>query len=159
MSADFPIRLATLDDAVDIAVLSRDLVEQGLPWSWTPQQVARAIAGAHTNVALARRGGELAGVGIMTYADAVAHLKLLAVREKFRRRGLATGIVQWLEEVARAAGIASIRVEARADNAPAISLYALRGYRERERVLGMYSGMDDGIRFEKALRAVGAPDR
>src|SRR5678816_4611592 len=61
------IRLASADDALTIARMSRDLIEQGLGWSWTPLRVRRSIAEASTNVALALHGATPVGFGIMKY--------------------------------------------------------------------------------------------
>ena len=55
--ADF--RLATAADAVPIARMSRDLIEQGLGWSWTPLRVARSIADRAIDVLLPRDAGAL----------------------------------------------------------------------------------------------------
>jgi ribosomal-protein-alanine N-acetyltransferase len=48
------LRLASTRDAEPIAVLSRDLIEAGLGWSWTPARVRRAIDAADTNVLVAK---------------------------------------------------------------------------------------------------------
>ena len=39
MPPSVPIRLAVVHDAVPIAQMSRDLIEQGLGWSWMPPRV------------------------------------------------------------------------------------------------------------------------
>ena len=67
------IRFATLADAGEIAVLSRDLIEQGLPWTWTPGRVARSIRDPDTNVVVAGTEGALSGFAIMYYAEDDAH--------------------------------------------------------------------------------------
>jgi ribosomal-protein-alanine N-acetyltransferase len=151
MLADLAIRLARLDDAPGIAVMSRDAIEHGLPWSWRPGRVARAIRDADTNVAVAAGGGVLAGFGIMSYLDDDAHLLLLAVRADRRRQGVGSAVVEWLEDVARAAGARRIRVEARLANAAARSFYNELGYHERAIARGLYGGVADGVRLEKWL--------
>lgn len=151
MTSDVQIRLATVADAAAIAEMSKAYVEHALPWSWTPERVESAISRQSTNVVVARRTGTLLGFGIMEYADTTAHLVLLAVRSDHRRAGLGNTLVDWLEKVARTAGITGIRVEARSDNEPALGLYRKRGYRVSANVPGMYSGIEDGVRMEKAL--------
>ena len=54
-------------DAADIAAMSRRLIEHGLPWTWRPERVARAIASPVTNVAVVRRQAGLDAFGIMEY--------------------------------------------------------------------------------------------
>ena len=73
------IRLAAPRDARPIAELSRDTIEHGLAWSWTPPRVLRAIRDPAINVVVAQWRDEIAGFGIMQYADDSAHLALLAV--------------------------------------------------------------------------------
>lgn len=70
--ADPPVRLAQPADAEDIAIMSRELIERGLPWNWRPARVLRAIRDPDTNVAVVRMDGVLVGFGIMEYRDADA---------------------------------------------------------------------------------------
>lgn len=151
LDSELRIQLAAIDDAVEIAQISKDEIEFGLPWRWTPPRIARAIGDATTNVVVARSAGALVGFGIMHYAEDAAHLLLLAVRSSHHRAGVGGALLVWLEEVARAAGIATLRVEARQDNAAARAFYQRHGYRELARVPGMYCGIEDGIRFAKTL--------
>ena len=145
------IRLAISGDADAIASLSRTEIEYELPWRWTPSRVYRAIAAPATNVVVASEGGPLIAFGIMVYRDNVAHLLLLAVRPDARRRRLGSAVLAWLEKVAKVAGISRIRMEARRDNVPALAFYRKHGYSERATVLGMYQGMEDGVRLEKVI--------
>lgn len=147
------IRLATAADAREIAAMSREHIEQGLPWSWTGPRVLRAIRDPATNVIVAH-GGCILGFGIMEYGEDKAHLVLLGVRSAQRRRGLARQLLQWLEDSARAAGIGRVQVEARIDNPAALAFYAALGYRRVRRLPKYYSGLLEAIRFEKELWVV-----
>ena len=157
MTPDLQVSLATRHDAAEIAALSRDLIEQGLPWSWRPERVARAIAIANTNVAVVRENREVAAsrelqaFGIMEYWDDDAHLVLFAVRPSHQRRGIGSALLQWLEASALVAGSKRIRVEARRDNTAARSFYNEHGYHELLIRPRMYSGVLDGILLEKWL--------
>jgi ribosomal-protein-alanine N-acetyltransferase len=151
------IRLATPADAPAIAALSREAIEHGLPWSWRPERVARAIANRDTNVAVIGEPGTLAAFGIMSYRGEDAHLLLFAVHRRHRRQGVGSALLQWLENVARTAGCFRIRLEARWDNAGARSFYNEHGYHERTIRPAMYSGVLDGVLLEKWLRIEGPP--
>jgi ribosomal-protein-alanine N-acetyltransferase len=153
MIADVAVRLATLADAANIAAMSRDYIEFGLPWNWRPHRVARAITDPDTNVAVVGDHEAILAFGIMFYSDDDAHLLLFAVRQASQRRGIGSAVLLWLEAVARAAGAKRIRVEARWDNTAARSFYSEHGYHERSIKNAMYSGVVDGIRFEKWLRS------
>lgn len=152
MIADPPVRLAQAEDAADIAAMSRDLIEQGLPWNWRPARVLRAIQNADTNVAVVRIDGGLAAFAIMEYLEADAYLALLAVRRAHQRRGLGTLLLHWLEASARVAGAGRIRLEARRDNVPARSFYNELGYHEVAIRKGRYSDGVDGVVLERYLR-------
>ena len=145
------IRLATLADAAAIAAMSRDQIEQGLPWSWTESRVAGAIRNRDTNVVVAGERGALAGFGVMAYRDDIAHLLLFSVRPGHRRKGLGSELLQWLETVAVNAGVQRIVVECRRDNAPARNFYAESGYHELAITKGYYRGVEDAVRLEKWL--------
>jgi [ribosomal protein S18]-alanine N-acetyltransferase len=150
---DTPVKLATTADAVEIAAMSRDLIESGLGWSWTEGRVRRAIQEPETNVAVIRDGKRIVVFGIMSYRDEAAHLLLFAVREAHRRKGLGSLLLCWLEEVARTAGLARIHVECRRDNAAARNFYGQHGYHELVISKGYYSGVEDAVRLEKKLGA------
>ena len=153
MIADVPVRLATLGDALEIAEMSRDYIEQGLRWRWRASRISKVIADPDTNVAVVGEHGALTAFGIMHYADRDAHLLLFAVRPKVRRHGVGSATLIWLETVARSAGARRIRLEARRDNEAARSFYSEHGYHERAIRPGMYSELVDGVRLEKWLRA------
>ncbi len=145
------IALARPSDATAIAELSRDAIEHGLAWRWRPSRVARCIAAPDTNVAVARDNAHLAGFGLMQYAEDTAHLLLLAVTAAHRRRGIATGLVTWLEKSALTAGIGEVQVEVRVSNRYAQRLYGKLGYRTMGRLRGYYQGHEDALRLQKDL--------
>jgi [ribosomal protein S18]-alanine N-acetyltransferase len=145
------IRLATLADARAIAALSRAEIEHGLPWSWTPDRVRRAIRDGATNVAIASERDALVGFGIMNYGDEKAHLSLLAVHPSRRELGVGAQLMDWLEKCAATAGCTRIELEARADNLSALAFYGLRGYERFATVTGYYQGRIDAFRLAKTL--------
>ena len=146
------IQLARTADAEAIARLSKEAIEHGLPWRWTPARVLQSIRDRETNVVVARDGGTLAGFGIMKYREDDAHLFLLAVDPARRRRGLGSALLAWLESSASIAGIGFIRVETRGENLVARSFYDRLGYRETGLIKGYYQGAEDAVCLEKRLR-------
>lgn len=148
------IRLAHWNDATPIAVMSRDLIERGLGWSWTAARVRRSIVDRHTNVVVMPASDDdgVAGFGIMKYDDEEAHLLLLAVRPASGRRGIGSQLVHWLEKAALVGGIRQIQLEARVTNGAARSFYRRHGYREVALLPGYYSGREASVRLVKELR-------
>jgi GNAT superfamily N-acetyltransferase len=113
MSELATLSLARRPDALEIAEMSRDMIEHGLAWSWTPARVRRAILGRDSCVLIARRELKIAGFAIMHFGDDVAHLNLLAVRAEHRRQGLGRQLLVWLSASAVAAGVFRIDLELR----------------------------------------------
>jgi len=151
-TADVAVRLARAADAVDIAAMSRDYIEDGLPWTWTAGRVEAAIREADINVVVAGERRAISAFGIMSYPDDDAHLLLFAVRQNQRRRGVGSAILRWLEEAARTAGAKRIRVECRRDNGAARNFYCEHGYQELSITTKFYRGLKDGIHLVKWLR-------
>jgi ribosomal-protein-alanine N-acetyltransferase len=121
------IRLATSDDAQAIATLSRDAIEHGLRWRYTPARILAAIRSRTANVAVVHAHGGLHAFAIMEYGDTTAHLTLLGVQSTQRRRGLGARLLTWLEDAARVAGIERVDVECRSDNPARSRSIATRG--------------------------------
>jgi [ribosomal protein S18]-alanine N-acetyltransferase len=146
-----PIRLATDSDAHAIAALSRDAIEHGLGWRYTPDRILAAIGSRTTNVAVIHARGCLFAAGIMAYGDTSAHLVLLGVRRTHRRQGMGRHLLAWLEACALTAGLRTVGVEVREDNPGALAFYRAQGYSVRDRVPGYYHNVLDAVRLVKPL--------
>jgi ribosomal-protein-alanine N-acetyltransferase len=153
MRVEARIALAQPADARAIAQLSREVIEAGLSWRWTPGRVLRSLADAGTNVIVARMPGRtaVAGFALMKYGEQEAHLLLLAVQPAVRRQGVASALLEWLEATALTAGTGVIRLETRAGNAGARAFYRARGYVEIDRLRGYYDGVEDAVRLARDL--------
>lgn len=151
-SRHLTLKLAAPADAAPIAAMSRDLVEAGLPWSWTPGRVARNLRQPETLVLTARDGGRLAGFSIMQFGEERAHLSLIAVRPDCQRQGVARRMLEWLTESALTAGIASIHLELRETNSIARRFYLEQGYTETVRIPGYYRGVETAVRMQRDIR-------
>ena len=148
---EIAIGLARRADATPIAVMSRDLIEHGLEWSWKPARVAASVRSPVALVAVARVATRLVGFGIMRYGDDAARLDLLGVAAECRRLGVGRRLVQWLERPALVAGISSVTLEVRASNRGAQLFYEGLGYRKLARLAGYYQGREDAIRMAREL--------
>ncbi len=144
--------LAHVDDVPSIARMSRQLVEHGLPWSWTDQRVERCFRNSDCVVIAARDRRRLVGFAIMDFYDVHAHLSLLAVQKGYQRHGVGRQLVEWLESSARTAGIFSVRLELRAQNDAARSFYERLGYREAGRKPAYYGGREDALLMTHDLK-------
>ena len=148
---DVSVELARVAYATQIACMSRDLIEQGLPWSWTTKRVAASIRSRHANVVVARAGDRIAGFGIMRYGDDEAHLDLLAVAPDYRRAGLGRQMVEWLEKPALFGGIGAVYLEVRECKREAQTFYERLGFRKVKRIEGYYQGRETAVRMGREI--------
>ena len=174
--------LARAGDAREIAEMSRDMVEQGLPWSWTPARVQHFITGSESSVVIARRdrngvhtggssearrfiddryGNARRGIdafAIMQFGEETAHLNLLAVAPEHRRQGLGRQMMEWLTATAIEAGVFRIDLELRAQNEAARAFYEKIGFETLGLVDGYYQGREAALRMSRRLSTTVEPD-
>jgi len=143
--------LARPADAREIAEMSRDLIEQGLTWSWTPPRVQHFISGSESSVVVARRERHIAAFAIMHFGDDVAHLNLLAVAAEHRRQGLGRQLMSWLTATAIEAGVFRINLELRTNNEAARMFYESLGFDQLGLVQGYYQGREAALRMSRRL--------
>jgi ribosomal-protein-alanine N-acetyltransferase len=151
MSELATLGLARYPDALEIAEMSRDLIEHGLSWSWTPARVRRAILGRDCCVLIARRERRIAGFAIMHFGEQVAHLNLLAVGMEHRRQGLGRQLIDWLSASAIEAGVFRIDLELRETNGGARAFYESLGFQSLNVVQGYYQGREPALRMSRHL--------
>jgi ribosomal-protein-alanine N-acetyltransferase len=160
-SPTLSLRLARRAEAPIIANLSRDLIEYGLRWRWTPERIAESIRAPDVNVLVAGVRGDIVGFAVMRYGETDAHLDLLAVAPAYRRQGIARHLVAWLEKCAVVAGIFTIALEVRSENQGAQKFYEKLGYRKAVCLPGYYQGVESALRMVRDLscRPLGLKDR
>lgn len=149
--SDIPISLARVGDAPEIARRSRQIIEDGLDWSWKPERVAASIRSRTALAIVARDAGRIVGFGIMRYGDDDAHLDLLGVDPDYRRAGLGRRLLEWLEKPALIAGITAVYLEVRASRRGAQAFYQRLGYRQRAVFAHYYQGLESAIRMGREL--------
>lgn len=146
------IGLARRCDAAAVACMSRDLIERGLGWRWTPARVACSLRHRDSVVLVARRRAEIAGFAIMQFGNEFAHLSLLGVAPAQRRRGIGRRLLGWLEESANTAGILAVNLEVRIGNGTALAFYRALDYEETGVLRGYYGGRESAVRMTRILR-------
>jgi len=145
MAIEIDFRLARIADAGHLAAMSREFIESGLGWSWTPARVRKHIHSRDSVVLIAKSGTRIAGFAIMRFGDEEAHLDLLAVKPIYRREGVGRRLIEWLEDSALVAGVSIIYLEVRAGNTGAQRFYENLGYRRIRRLHGYYRGREAAV--------------
>ena len=151
MNTDCEIRLARVSDAKLIAEMSRDLIEQGLAWSWQARRVRAMIAHPECVVTVAEVKNAMAGFAVMEFHEEHAHLNLLAVTPSHRRLNVGSSLLGWLEKSAQIAGIARIILEVRSTNLGALDFYKTHEYKREQTIRGYYQGKESAHRMVRTL--------
>ena len=151
MSELATVNLARREDAREMAEMSRDLIETGLTWAWTPARVQQFIAGRDSMGLVARRERRLAAFAIMHFGDETAHLNLLAVAPFCRRQGLGRQLLDWLTATAIEAGVFRINLELRTNNLSARLFYENLGFEQQGVIQGYYQGREAALRMSRRL--------
>jgi [ribosomal protein S18]-alanine N-acetyltransferase len=154
-ASSITLGLAGPGDAMTLAQMARDYIETGLGWSYQPRRIGELIRDPDVTTLVARDAAATIGFAIMSFGEDRAHLVLLAVHPSRRRRGIARRMLVWLVDSATTAGMASIHVELRADNAAAYAMYEAAGFAETFRVPRYYRGRETAVRMLRVLRAPG----
>lgn len=96
--------------------------------------------------------GTPAGCGALKpLGEGLAELKRFFVEQSFRGRGIASLVLNFIEDRAREAGVRVMRLETGPRQPEAIGLYRKFGYREIE-AFGEYAGCEYSYCMEKNLR-------
>ncbi len=153
MSDPLTIREAAADDLTEVLRLARGM--PGAPL-WSDQAYAELIAGPSAQSAVLRtclvltQGGRLIGLGVMSIVRAVspaeAELESILVAGEFQRQGFGGILLRGLLEWVAAQGAGCTRLEVRASNKVALSLYERHGFvREGMRRLYYRDPAEDAV--------------
>jgi ribosomal-protein-alanine N-acetyltransferase len=85
------------------------------------------------------------------------HLISIAVREDERRQGIARSLIGEVDSRFMALGVKVVRLEVRANNAPAINLYHSVGYQDIGLMRGYYRDGEDAISMVATKRGKSMP--
>jgi ribosomal-protein-alanine N-acetyltransferase len=91
---------------------------------------------------IAECSGEVVGYIIATVRENTCHVDSIAVREKWRRRGVGTELMNAALRDCRDRGAKRAVLEVAVDNDSAIRLYSKLGFRVKELIPGYYPGRD-----------------
>ena len=101
---------------------------------------------------IATASGEMAAFAfVLLNPDGAAHLTTIGVAPEHRRRGLATKLLNHLDEVLRIKGVSTIVLELRVSNFEAKGLYTDAGYSLVNRLTKYYSDGEDCFLMVKSL--------
>jgi ribosomal-protein-alanine N-acetyltransferase len=152
---DLSIRRAS---AEDLETLYRIEKECFLSEAFTKEQIEYFLRAPNFLNLIAELNGR--PVGFVTGAlekykgKVVGHIYSVDVLEKYRRRGVASRLIEELEKAFAQEGVRICYLEAKVDNIAARSLYKKLGYKTVEVLLNYYGSGAHGVRLRKRLRSI-----
>jgi ribosomal-protein-alanine N-acetyltransferase len=134
--------------AEDVEALAR-LELTSFPQPWNRLQLAAELRQPGALGLVAEEAGRIAGYALFRRVLDEAELLRLATDESWRRRGLATMLVERGLAQLRGAGCANVFLEAREDNAGAVAFYAGMGWQLDGRRKRYYADGADALLFRR----------
>lgn len=122
--------------------------------AFTKQQIAFLLTDYNTIALVAKVNNDISGF-IITQVEIekntlFGHIITINVASKFRRKGIASKMLQEIEIILKQKGIRECHLEVREDNSAALKLYQNRGYQKISR-LEKYYGKAHGLYLKKIL--------
>jgi ribosomal-protein-alanine acetyltransferase len=122
--------------------------------AFTKQQIAYLLSDFNTIALIAKSNLDIAGFIIAQIEveenTEYGHIVTINVAPKFRRKGIATKLLQEIESFLRQRSITQIRLEVREDNNTALKLYNKLDYKTHGK-LDRYYGNKHGIYLKKTF--------
>jgi ribosomal-protein-alanine N-acetyltransferase len=156
LAADLAVRIERggMADLPDVMVSMADAFDPEYGEAWTEAQCAGILGLPGTWLLIARAGTEPAGFALLRTIAGEAELLLIAVRNRYRRQGIARALLDQALAEARADGVESFHLEVRACN-PAIALYRGAGFFQVGTRRAYYRGRSgkvfDALTFKRHL--------
>ena len=143
-------RRAIPDDASGIA----EIEELTFPDPWDYRSVMDLITTEGAMCFTASDGGRVIAYVLGRLIAPEGEIYRVAVRDEYRRRGIAYRLLDYSMKTSRGKGLESTFLEVRSQNTAAIGLYSAYGFREIARRKAYYRNpTDDAIIMLRASRA------
>jgi len=146
----FDFRFASTDDVDDLVALEQEcftldrLSQRNFHWM---------VSRANACLIVATSQGTLAGYALLLFhrGTSLARLYSIAVSQSWRGHGLGQRLLDQAQACALGRNCAWLRLEVRADNPAAISLYETNGYHRFATVQDYYQDHTQALRYEKRI--------
>lgn len=145
------IRTADISDAENIAAIEQ---ESFTHHPWTKAMFQSALADPLYTFYVYEQEGILAGFACMKDAGEEAEIEYIAVAKPFRRRGIATRLLNALISASVEKGAQAIFLEVGAQNLPAVALYEKHGFTRISVRKNYYGEGRDAFVYQRILHKI-----
>lgn len=119
----------------------------GYPW---PEEIFRdELAAPHSRIVVLEEEGEIAGFLCWWLIAGEIEIQNVATALRYRRRGVARHLLEYLLDTARTEGVTRALLEARVGNVAAITLYRAYGFTDCGIRRCYYPDGEDALLMEK----------
>lgn len=119
---------------------------------WDAARIARRIRSPNSALVLAVAGRYLTGAAVIDLLSEEAQISLLAVHPHYRRIGIGSALLGWLEKTAATAGLFTSQLKLEASNGAGRAFCFAHHYRERGRLPAFYADGTAAVRLMRDLR-------
>ena len=122
--------------------------------AWSGGLVAEGVAGRLPTVhyLVAESDGVLVGHAVASLVADIGELQRIAVADPWRRRGVASALLDEVVALAERGGVERLFLEVREDNAEALAFYAAAGFDELDRRPRYYRDGATAVVLERPVR-------
>lgn len=127
-------------------------LEKQVPSPWNISLISGELDYSCSFALVAEAAGDVAGWCCCRYENMEAELLKMTVAAKWRRRSVATRLLNTLEITLRARGVEKLFLEVRSKNVPAATFYDQAGFTVNGRRINYYTQpRDDALLLQKLL--------
>lgn len=136
MTNSFTVRAATDKDVHELYLLNKEF--NGI--TMAEQRILDSLQNSQEIIAVAEQGKSITGFGCaqrfnsFCYESSWGEITELYIRSEFRRQGIATLIISFLEETLCKRGVKTVKILTGQTNTPAIRTYSSLGYVQENEV-------------------------
>lgn len=150
----FVVEPGGMADLADVMVAMSDAFDPEYGEAWTEAQCAGILGLPGSWLLVARIGDDPAGFALLRTVTDEAELLLIAVRNRYRRQGIARALLDQAVHDAHGEGVQSLHLEVREGN-PAMELYRSAGFLQIGTRKAYYRGRSgkvfDALTFKRHL--------
>ena len=128
-----------------------DLEYQNFEYPYPPEIINFLYECYRDTFLVVEKNEEVIGFVIGITQKNEGHILVIAIKESYKKKGVGTFLMKKLMDIYEKKGVMKLKLEVRASNTPALSMYKKLGFKITNRLRNYYENGEDGflLRREK----------
>ena len=122
-----------------------DLEYQNFDYPYPPEVINFLYESHRDTFLVAEKEREVIGFVIGIVQKKEGHILVIAIRDDYKKKGIGTFLMKKLIDIYKKKGIAQLKLEVRASNVAALSMYKNLGFKITNRLKHYYENGEDGF--------------